>query len=366
MKVVVACGGTGGHAFPGLAVAEELRRRGHEVTVWDSGRDVESSVMRRWTGDIFSTGAKQLSLKNLFSIARSFFRCRKEMRRSRPDVLLAMGSYSSLPPVMAARVCGVPVVLHEANTVPGRAVEFLSRYAKAVAVSFDMTAKYLPHARTVRTGLPIRADIARGKRFPQIPERAFTVFVTGGSQGAHAVNCLASEALVLVANELRSRGAGARPLYVIHQTGEKDEGGVIATYMKAGIDARVNAFENEMANAFASADIVIARAGASTCFELAACGRPALLIPLPSALRNHQHYNAEAFSALRAADEGIQSELTPHQIAKYLISKCDNPQRLVEMSARIRSCSVPDADSRVADLVEKYARRTVGLSGALK
>ena len=175
MQIVVACGGTGGHAFPGLAVAEELRRRGHEVTVWDSGRDVESSVMRSWTGNIFSTGAKQLALKNAPAILHSLLRCRKEMKKARPDVLLAMGSYSSLPPVLAAKAYGVPVVLHEANTVPGKAVEFLSRYAKTVAISFDMTADYLRGVKTVRTGLPVRAGIAKGRRFDFIPADALVV-----------------------------------------------------------------------------------------------------------------------------------------------------------------------------------------------
>ena len=165
MKIVVACGGTGGHAFPGLAVAEELAGRGHDVTVWDSGRDVESSVMRNWNGKAFSTGAKQLSLGNVFANIGSMFRCRREMRKEKPDILLAMGSYSSLPPVLAASACSVPVVLHEANTVPGRAVEFLSRFARVVATSFSETAKYLPRARTVQTGLPIRPGMADGKRF---------------------------------------------------------------------------------------------------------------------------------------------------------------------------------------------------------
>ena len=133
MKIIVACGGTGGHTFPGLAVAEELVRRGHQVVVWSSGRDVESSVLQRWEGEVFATGAKQLSFKNVFSLLRSVFRCRREMKRFNPDALLAMGSYSSLPPVMAARWSGVKVFLHEANTVPGKAVEFLSRFADAVA-----------------------------------------------------------------------------------------------------------------------------------------------------------------------------------------------------------------------------------------
>ena len=352
MKVVVACGGTGGHAFPGLAVAEELKKRGHDVTVWDSGRDIESSVMRNWHGATFSTGAKQLSVKNALAIVRSFFRCKKEMRRENPDVLLAMGSYSSVPPVLAARSCKVPVVLHEANTVPGRAVDFLSRFAQKVAISFDETADYLPGCNTEKTGLPVRADIASGARFQFIPANAFVVFVTGGSQGAHMVNCLASEALAMMKVEIDKRRAGARPLYVIHQSGATDEGPVMATYAHVSLPSRVHAFEREMANAFASADIVIARAGASTCFELAACGKPSLLIPLPSAMRNHQHHNADAFVSKGAADEAIQSQISSRQICRYLMERYDHPEKLSEMSAKMRALATPDAAAKVADIVE--------------
>ncbi len=352
MKVVVACGGTGGHAFPGLAVAEELRRRGHEVQVWDSGRAIESSVMKSWTGDIFSTGAKQLRPRYAFALVRSFFRCRRQLRKFRPDALLAMGSYSSLPPVLAARSCGVSVCLHEANTVPGKAVEFLSRFAKAVAVSFEVTKKWLPAAHTVHTGLPVRAEIAKGTRFPFVPANAFTVFVTGGSQGAHAVNRLASEALVMLHGEISARGAGWRPLYVIHQTGVKDEDLVREAYRRAALPARVHAFESAMADAFATADVVVARAGASTCFELAACAKGALLIPLPTALRNHQHFNAEAFVAAGAADEGIQSELAASQLCRYLLQKYDHPEKLVEMGGKMRALATPDAAAKVAEMIE--------------
>jgi UDP-N-acetylglucosamine--N-acetylmuramyl-(pentapeptide) pyrophosphoryl-undecaprenol N-acetylglucosamine transferase len=352
MKVVVACGGTGGHAFPGIAVAEELRSRGHDVTVWSSGRDIESSVMKSWTGDVFATGAKQLKARNVLSILASFMRCRRAMKKSRPDVLLAMGSYSSLPPVFAARSCGVPIVLHEANTVPGKAVDFLSRFASRVATSFEMTAKCLPNARIVMTGLPVRESISKGRRFDFIPADSFTVFVTGGSQGAHAVNMLMSEAVVMLKNDLDRRGE-RRNLYVIHQTGAKDEEFVKAAYAKAQVPSRVKAFETAMADAFASADIVVARAGASTCFELAACGKPALLIPLPSALRDHQHFNAEAFAAKGAADEGIQSQLQPRQICRYLMQKLDHPEHLASMRERMKALAVPDAAARVADLLEE-------------
>ena len=356
MELVVACGGTGGHAFPGLAVAEELRRRGHDVTVWDSGRDVESSVMRNWTGNAFSTGAKQLSFGNAFANLRSILRCRREMRKRKPAALLAMGSYSSLPPVLGASGCGVPTVLHEANTVPGKAVEFLSRFAKAVAVSFAETCVRLPNVKTVKTGLPVRKGISEGTRFSFVPKDAFTVFVTGGSQGAHAVNELMCEALVKMKAALEKSPDGAtKPLYVIHQTGVKDEGHVMAAYAMAGIPARVMAFEDEMANAFATADFVVARAGASTCFELAACAKPALLIPLPGALRNHQHFNADAFASKGAADEGIQKDLTADQLCKYLLAMRAKPDRLADMSRRIAALAVPDAAARVADLVEATA-----------
>jgi len=365
MKVVVACGGTGGHTFPGLAVAEELRGRGHEVVVWTSGRDIESSVMKRWDGSVFSTGARQLSLKNAFANLRAILRCRKELRRTRPDALLAMGSYSSLPPVLAARMSHVRVYLHEANTVPGKAVDFLSHFAHTVAISFDVTTRYLAGVKTVRTGLPVRAEIASGVRFDFIPSNAFVVFVTGGSQGAHAVNELLKDALVLMKSELDKRVAvprsqpqpstttSPRPLYVIHQTGAKDEAMVQEAYAKAALPSRVHAFETEMANAFASADIVVARAGASTCFELAACGKPALLIPLPTAMRNHQHLNADAFAVKGAATEGKQGVLVVRQVCRYLLEKYDHPEHLARMAEKMRTLATPDAAARVADLIEQ-------------
>ena len=353
LRLVVACGGTGGHAFPGIAAAKELASRGHDVTVWMSGRDVESSVLKSWDGAVFATGARQLSLRNAFGNLCAVLRCRKEMRRAKPDALLAMGSYSSLPPVLAAAGCKVPVVLHEANTVPGRAVDMLSNLAKAVAVSFAETARYFPEKETVLTGLPVRTDIAGQPRFEEVPEDAFCVFVTGGSQGAHRVNELASKALVLLNRELTGLG---RRLYVIHQTGVKDVEWVAQAYSAAGVPARVNAFEYEMGRAMATADVVVARAGASTCFELALTGSPAFLIPLPSAMRNHQHYNAAAFASRLAAAEGSQNELTPGALSKWLLHKAVHKESLAEMARNMKSISMPDAAGRVADLVERIAR----------
>ena len=351
-RFIVACGGTGGHTFPGLAVARELRARGHEVTVWVSGRTIESSVMTAWDGPTFSTRARPLRPKYLLSLLFSRFRCSREMKRFKPHALLAMGSYASLPPVLAACARRVPVVLHEANMVPGRAVGYLARYASAVAITFPETSEYLRGRETVVTGLPVRVEIAGQPRFDDMPSDVFCVFVTGGSQGAHRVNELATQALVLLKRDIEKKSLGLK-FQVIHQTGAADEADVKSKYAEAGIPARVQAFEHEMGRAFATADLVIARAGASTCFELALVGKPAFFIPLPTALRDHQHFNAQAFVKSGGADEGIQDSLTPRALSNYILHKILNPAELAKKALAMRNAAVPDAAARVADLVEQ-------------
>jgi UDP-N-acetylglucosamine--N-acetylmuramyl-(pentapeptide) pyrophosphoryl-undecaprenol N-acetylglucosamine transferase len=145
-------------------------------------------------------------------------------------------------------------------------------------------------------------------------------------------------------------------LYVIHQTGKRDEAEVTRAYAEAGVMARVNAFEHEMGRALASADVVIARAGASTCFELALTGKPAFLIPLPTAMRNHQHYNAAAFASKQAVAEGIQKDLTPRALANWLRHKFEHPESLAKMADQMRLIARPDATARLADLVERIAK----------
>ena len=350
-KIIVACGGTGGHAFPGIAVARELRARGHHVTVWNSGRSIEGPVMKSWDGPTFSTGAKQLSAKNVFANIFALIRCRREMKRQAPDALLAMGSYSSLPPVLAAAMLKVPVILHEANAVPGKAIDFLSRFAKRTALTFPSSESHLAGHPTAVTGLPVRAEIANGTRLEEVPPDMACVFVTGGSQGAHRVNELASQALVMV-RDILAKENPPRGLFVIHQTGAADEESVLQTYVAAGLNARVRAFESEMPRAFASADIVIARAGASTCFELAAAGKPAFFLPLPTAVRNHQHFNAQYFVIGGGADAGDQNELTPRALARAIANRLLHPDELAKRAAKMKSLATPDAAARVADLVE--------------
>jgi UDP-N-acetylglucosamine--N-acetylmuramyl-(pentapeptide) pyrophosphoryl-undecaprenol N-acetylglucosamine transferase len=237
--------------------------------------------------------------------------------------------------------------------VPGRAVDWLARKAKAVAVSFAATEDYLKGRKVELTGLPVRAEIVGQPRLDEVPLGTFCVFVTGGSQGAHRVNELAAQALLLVQSGLAKRAG--KKLFVIHQTGTADEEMVRQRYEAAHLPARVQAFEHEMGRAFASADLVVARAGASTCFELALLGKPAFFIPLPSAIRDHQHFNAQAFVREKAADEGIQDSLAPRALANYILHKIDHPEELAKKASAMKAMSVPDAAAKVADLLESTA-----------
>ncbi len=347
---VVACGGTGGHVFPGLVVARELRRRGHKVVVWLSGRAIEGAARGEWDGPVFATGARFLNLRTALTNLRAFMRCRSALRRDRPHALLAMGSYASLPPVVAAKLAGVPVVLHEANAVPGKAVDVLSRVAALTATSFDETARWLPGRNIWKTGLPVREDLVGQPRLDGIPEGVFTLFVTGGSQGARRVNELVSQGLCLL------RQAEPGPFHVIHQTGPADEARVREAYARGGVSATVCAFMREMGRAYASADLVIARAGASTCFELCRLAKPALLIPLPTAVRDHQHANASALVRCGGADEGVQAELTPRTVMRYVHAKMRDPLALARMRQALAPFSDTDAAARLADALEAVVR----------
>ena len=204
MNIAIACGGTGGHIFPGVATAEVLKKRGHSVTLWLAGRDVESGSTAGWDGSVifvrsagFPSGFSFRALAVACRLAVAFFQCRSRMKSNRPDVLLAMGSYASVGPVLAARTLGVPVVLHEANAIPGRAIVFLSRFAEAVALAFKEATPYLKHQRVVVTGFPVRSDLAAG-RFDDsvLKPGVFTVLVMGGSQGARRLNEIAPQALI--------------------------------------------------------------------------------------------------------------------------------------------------------------------------
>ncbi len=349
LSAAIACGGTGGHIFPGLATAGVLRARGHEVTLWLAGRDIEQRTLAGWEGRVVRTGARPLRPATLPALGRSLWRSWRELGERRPDVLLAMGSYASLPPVLAARARSVPVVLHEANAIPGKAVAWLSRLAAVTAISFDESARWLPNARLVRTGLPVRRELREAPPLEGFRKPGgFTVLVTGGSQGAHALNEICCAALARLARDGAIAG-----LRIIHQSGAADAAGLRQRYAEAGADAQVFDFLPEMGRAYAAADLAVCRAGAATCAEICLCGVPALFVPLPSAVRDHQRANAAHLAAAQGADLRSQAELDAAWLGAYITALYRDPARRARMRARLLELAAPDAAERLADVVEQ-------------
>ena len=361
-KFVVACGGTGGHMFPGIAAANALKCRGHEVELYLGARDVERFAARDWDGPVrriecegFSFGVSWRAIRTAFRLLRAARACRRTLSAARPDALLAMGGYASAGPVLAAKRLGIPVALHEANAVPGRAVSFLARFAHVVALTFADAARHLPGRRTVAIGLPLRNSLTtdpepapQADDGPPLREDGFTVLVMGGSQGAHRVNETATDALC----RLRERGV---PVQAIHLAGLRDADAVRARYRQANVPARVFGFLAEIGWAYRRADWAVARAGAASCMELALFALPALLIPLPSAARDHQTANARAMTALGAADTESEQDVSPAWLADYLAACHAQPERSAAMRRALEALRIADADERLADLTEQLA-----------
>ncbi|MBR4189308.1 MAG: UDP-N-acetylglucosamine--N-acetylmuramyl-(pentapeptide) pyrophosphoryl-undecaprenol N-acetylglucosamine transferase [Kiritimatiellae bacterium] len=367
MNIAIACGGTGGHAYPGLATAEELRRRGHEVTLWFTGRDSEKAIRAEWTAqggrtvEIPSKGlnsfAPHRALGTLLAIHRATVAAAAAMRADRPDALLAMGSYASAGPCRAALSLGVPVVLHEANVIPGRMIACYARRAATVAVGFEETRRWLRKAHVEAVGIPVRrrlaeqaaeaAAVPRPERAPGAPLR---LLVTGGSLGAAQLNRVAAEAVCAAAG----RGLA---LSVVHLAGARDEAAVRERYAAAGVDADVRAYESDMAPLYAAADLALCRAGGSTCSELALFGLPALLVPYPHAAKDHQTANAEALERRGCADRIPERDLTAPWLENYLAEIARRPDRLERMRAAARRNGIPEGTAALADCVERAARQ---------
>jgi UDP-N-acetylglucosamine--N-acetylmuramyl-(pentapeptide) pyrophosphoryl-undecaprenol N-acetylglucosamine transferase len=359
MRIAVACGGTGGHIFPGLATARQLRARGHEVSLWMAGKDVESQAVQGWDGPVVTVPAEGMPRRLSPAIFRAALRmlkarraCQQLMRQHAPDGVLAMGSYASVGPVLAARRLRIPYVLHESNVVPGRAISMLARRADAVAISFDATRFHLRRVEVRETGMPLRADLVEAARRP-LPARKgepFTVLFMGGSRGAHAINQIGGEAAC------RAVGKGVR-LRVIHIAGMQDTEAVRTRYREAGVDACVESFVHDMAAVYREADLVVCRSGAASCAELCAFGRPALLVPLPTAIRDHQTANARALERAGAAQVVAERDLRVAWLADYLADGVAHPERLEPMGAAARAIGKLDAAEALADLVESTVER---------
>lgn len=354
MNIGIACGGTGGHILPGLVTGLELRARGHHVTLWLSGRNVESEMLSGWDGDTvlvrsagFSAGFSLKSVSTLFRLASAVRKSRRIMKEQRPDVMLGMGSYSSVGPVTAAAGFNVPVVLHEANVIPGRAITFLARHASAVAVAFSQAAEHIGHSRVVQTGLPLRKKSSEVFGPDEIDPERFTILVMGGSQGAHFLNDVCSSVIGM----LKGR---EKDIQVIHLAGGQDREFVEKRYAESGVKALVFDFLKEMGKAYNAADLAVSRSGAASCMELAMYGVPAFLVPLPSARRGHQEANANALAEHGGAEVIDQSGLTPDLLAEKIQGLYDDRAELRRMGDCMLKAAEPDAAGKLADLIESF------------
>lgn len=358
LKIGVACGGTGGHIFPGLATAHALMDRGHDVTLWLAGKDVEHDAVENWQGKVITIPAEGfqfgISTRSLVTAAMLFKAYRlalARMRKDRPDVLLAMGSYASFGPVKAARKLKIPYVLHEANLIPGRAVSLLARKAHTVAVSFDKTRYYLKHDNIKTTGMPLRKELqqtsANSSR-QRKPDEPLRMLVVGGSRGAQILNEIVPPAVVATV-------AQGVSLEVEHIAGLQDSSDVERSYEAAGIKANTHHFVQDMASMYLNADFAICRSGAATCAELAAFGVPALFVPYPFAIRDHQMSNARVLQDSGAADVVAQEDLTATWLCDYLVNICENPERLERMEIAMKKRAQTNAAGQLAEVLERVA-----------
>lgn len=363
MKVAIACGGTGGHLLPGLAVAETLLSRGHRVRLLVSEKAVDQTALAalnrgsdpsafsvKALGAIGYHGARQ-AVQFCCRLASATRACAADCAEFAPDAVLGMGGFTSAPAVFAARWRKVPAVIHESNAVPGKANRFAGRWADRVALGLADCARHFAGRPVTVTGTPIRAALRHGRvadaraRLGLRADRR-TVLIVGGSQGAHAVN----EAVVAALPALR---AWRDRLQFVHLSGPKDETFVRAAHEQNGFESKVMSFCGEMELAYSAADLAVSRAGAATLAELAVFGLPALLVPLPSAAGNHQLLNARVAEQAGAARVIEQSAATGERLAAAIMELLGDDAARQRMSAAARAWAMPDAEQRIADLVEQ-------------
>jgi len=360
MRVVITGGGTGGHLFPALAVRAALAARRPEAQVLFVGASggVESTLLPRLGHAFRGLEVRQVTGKGwrgqvvaLLRLPSAVRQASRLLRECGAQVVLGVGGYASFPTVLAARILRLPSVIHEQNAYPGLANRWLGKMASAVAVSFQAAAAFFPAGRVTLTGNPVRPEIRPGnaaesrRRFLLSTER-FTVLIFGGSQGAHRINVGSAEALPRLAGQ---RGH----IQFLHGTGEPDLAQVRQAYEEGGFQARVEAFFQDMAMAYAAADFVIARAGAGTIFELAAVGKPALLVPYPYAANDHQRLNAEVMVRAGAAWTLPDAYCDGQRIAASVQAALEKPELLARMGEQARSLARPDAAERIVDLLEQ-------------
>ncbi|HZQ94906.1 MAG TPA: undecaprenyldiphospho-muramoylpentapeptide beta-N-acetylglucosaminyltransferase [Candidatus Sulfotelmatobacter sp.] len=351
MRVILAGGGTGGHVIPAIAIANRLKQDyGAEVLFIGTARGIENRLVPAagYPLQLVRVGAlKNVSfvtrLKTAFDLPRAVWDSARMLNQFAPDVVIGVGGYASGPAMLAAVVKHIPTLAFEPNAVPGFANRMVAHFVSAAAVHLEETAKYFRHGEV--TGVPVRQaffDIA-----PK-PGGTPTLLVFGGSQGAHAIN----EAMFRCLPVLQREAPG---IHIIHQTGERDYNDALASYGGLGESAEVFKFIEDMPAAFARADLVVCRSGASTVAEIAAAGKPAVFVPFPRAADDHQRVNAEALAKHGAAVVVEESKLEGVWLAETIATLLQDPQRLRRMSLAARELAHPNAARDIAAMAARVA-----------
>jgi UDP-N-acetylglucosamine--N-acetylmuramyl-(pentapeptide) pyrophosphoryl-undecaprenol N-acetylglucosamine transferase len=355
LRVVIAGGGTGGHLYPGIAVARELLSRQPDAVVSFAGtaRGIEARVVPRegFALDLIrSGGVKGKSLlgraRGALLVPLGLFDGWRIVSSRRPSLVVGVGGYSSGPVVLVAALRGVPTMLLEQNAVPGFTNRLLARVVKAAAVTFDSTQAFFG-AKAFVSGNPVRPEFfaAVGPQQESALDdqtSSIRVLVFGGSQGAHAINVAMVEAAPQLA-------AGHPPVRLTHQTGERDVEMVRTAYRQAGIPGEVEPFLYDMGRRLADTDLIVCRAGATTLAEITAAGKAAILIPLPTATDDHQRRNAEALAAAGAAEVLLQPDATGPELSARIRALANDPAKRTRLAVAARSFARPDAARVIVD-----------------
>jgi len=374
MRAILAGGGTGGHVIPALAIANQLKKSyGAEVLFIGTARGIENRLVPAagYPLQLVRVGAlKNVSLttrlKTAFDLPRAVWDAGRMLNEFAPDVVIGVGGYASGPAMLAAIVKHIPTLAFEPNVVPGFANRMVAHFVSAAAVHFEETAKYFRHAEV--TGVPVRQAFfeipAKPPPFDKLRagflaqnarEKWGTLLVFGGSQGAHAIN----EAMIRCLPVLRQEAPG---IHIIHQTGERDYNDALAGYRNLqnatgapapGFTFEVSKFIEDMPAAFARADLLVCRSGASTVAEIAAAGKPAVFVPFPRAADDHQRVNAEALARAGAAVVVEESKLEGVWLAETIAALLGDQRKLEQMSAAARSLAHPKAAQDIAAMAAR-------------
>ncbi|TCK74357.1 undecaprenyldiphospho-muramoylpentapeptide beta-N-acetylglucosaminyltransferase [Acidipila rosea] len=351
MRVLIAGGGTGGHIIPALAIADELRKRHDaEVRFVGTSRGLESRLVPQagYPLDLIQVGQlKNVSLatraRTLLDLPLSILRCRTLLRAFRPQVVVGVGGYASGPAMAAAILLRIPTLAFEPNAAPGLANRLVGKYVSAAAVNFPPAAAYFRNAHV--TGIPVREEFFHLPPRPAAAPPHLLVF--GGSQGARVFN----EIMPRIAAALLEAVPG---LTILHQAGARHAEATQAAYVASGADRsrwQVSAFLDDMPQRFAAADLVLARSGASTVAELAAAGKPSLLVPFPLAADDHQLRNAEVPAQAGAAQLLVEKDVTAEALLRSLSGLLASPTHLQAMSDHARALAQPQAACSIAELI---------------